>query len=256
LPKSAISSGPSASAITAATIKNKTEFIREHVVYAPFSKFPKIARSLDVKTLEKYRNMILVEMPYARHTTRVMEEIYTTFDQARFDRAWKDRWNEFEDEPIKDIAELFRVCRKITGTDDSKLEVIKELLEKHDRLIVFYNFNYELEILRQLNGSIAVGEWNGHKKMPIPDTDKWVYLVQYVAGAEGWNCVDTDAMAFFSLTYSYKNFEQAQGRIDRLNTEYSTLYYYLLMTKSVVDKGILNSLNNKQHFNERAFAKW
>lgn len=235
--------------------KNRTEFVRDHVVYAPFSKFPKIIRYTGTATLEKWRNLILVEMPYTKHTQRIVSDLETSHDKELMQKAIKERWNVFEDEPIKDIAELFRVMRKITGTDPSRLDTIRDLLHTHDRLIIFYNFNYELDILRQLGDSIEVAEWNGKVKDEIPETKRWVYLVQYVAGAEGWNCIKTDAMVFYSLTYSYKNFEQAQGRIDRLNTPFSTLYYYVLVTDSAIDKAVKDSLKKKEHFNESSYAK-
>jgi hypothetical protein len=235
--------------------KNRTQFINEHVVYAPFSKYPRIVRYLDVKTLEKWRNLVLVEMPYIKHTTRHLEYVPVAHDPDMFQRAYKDRWNVFEDEPIKDIAELFRVMRRIVNSDPSRLEKTRELLQKHDRIIIFYNFNYELEMLRRLVGDVEVGEWNGHRKTPIPDSDRWVYLVQYVAGAEGWNCVSTNAMIFWSMTYSYKNFEQAQGRIDRLNTDFLDLWYYVFVSDSLVDKAIKKSLDGKEHFNERKYVE-
>ena len=230
--------------------KNATEFKREHVVYAPYSKFPKIVRYLGVDTLERLRNQILVEMPYEKHTTRYVNWLETGYDKALMKQVIKTRWNPYTDAPMVDIAELFRVMRRICNEDPSKLETILELLKVHPRLIIFYNFNYELEILRRLKCHLTVAEWNGHRKEPLPNEVKWVYLVQYVSGAEGWNCTETDAMVMYSLTYSYKNFMQAQGRIDRLDTKYSDLYYYVLCSSSPIDRSIRKSLGLKKNFNE------
>ena len=160
----------------------------------------------------------------------------------------------YEDRPIRDVSEMFHVMRKVVNSDPHRLEALRELLETHPKMIVYYSFNYELEILRTLANEIPVAEWNGHRKQPIPNTDRWVYLVQYVSGAEGWNCTDTDAMCFYSLTYSYKNFEQAQGRIDRLNTKNSQLYYYVFLSDSIIDVAVRKSLSQKQLFNERKWA--
>lgn len=234
--------------------KNATEFKREHVVYAPFSKYPKIVRYLSTAVLEKYRNIILVEMPYLKHTERFVQDVYVSYDNDNYNRVIKDRWNVYEDRPLKDVAEMFLVMRKVVNSDPSRIETLLELLDQHNKIIVFYNYNYELDMLRGLSDFVEVAEWNGHRKQPIPNTDKWLYLVQYVAGAEGWNCVETDAMVFFSMTYSYKNFEQAQGRIDRLNTPFSKLYYYILMSNATIDRAIREALKGKKLFNERVWA--
>jgi hypothetical protein len=166
-----------------------------------------------------------------------------------------DRWHVYENRPIKDIGEMFLAMRKVVNSDPSRIDAIRELLLTHAKIIVYYNFNYELDILRTLASEVAVAEWNGHRKQPIPDTNSWVYLVQYVSGAEGWNCTETDTMVFYSLTYSYKNFEQAQGRIDRLNTPFTQLFYYVFLSNSVIDFAVRNSLSKKQVFNERKWAE-
>ena len=261
--------------------RTRTEFTREHVVYASWSKFPKVERYLGEPKLLRLRKSIQVEMPYDRHTVRHVHNLLVGHDTDLLKRVVSDRWHVYEERPIRDVAELFSVMRKVVNSDPSRLAAVQELLEKHPKLIVFYNFNYELEELRTLSkpqsssnsfppsqpssgsgsrssvsatptqGSFSVAEWNGHKHQPIPETDSWVYLVQYVAGSEGWNCIDTDAMAFYSMTYSYKNWAQAYGRIDRLNTPYTDLHYYVLKSNSAIDIAISKSLKLKKSFNEK-----
>lgn len=235
--------------------RNASEFKREHVVYAPFSRYPKVVRYTDVRTLEKYRNMILVEMPYLSHAVREEFEIVVDYDVDLFNEAVKKRWNPYTKKPMKDVSELFRVMRKIVNSDVSRLNAVSILLKEHDRLIVYYNFDYELEALRSLATSVALAEWNGHKHEPIPKTEKWLYLVQYVAGAEGWNCTETNVMCFYSLTYSWKNLQQAMGRIDRLDTKYKVLTYYILVSTAVIDVAVRKSLKGKKLFNERKWAR-
>lgn len=234
--------------------KNRTEFINTHVEWEPFSKHPKVRRYHDVGRLVRHRNAVIVEMPYVRHTTRISEDVPVDFDKDLLHKALVERWHVFEGRPLRDVAELFLVMRKIVNSDASRLLAVRRLMAVHPKLIVFYTFNYELEALRTLADEVPVAEWNGHKHEAIPDGDRWVYLVQYTAGSEGWNCIETDAMCFYSLTYSYKQWHQAHGRIDRINTPFSVLRYYVLISNSVIDKAIRTSLKAKRSFNEASFG--
>ena len=229
---------------------NRTQFKREHVVYNNYSKFPKVERYLNTGKLVRLRNEILVEMPYVKHTTRNTTYIKVAHNADMFETVYKKRWNPFDNKPIRDVAEMFHLMRKVVNSDPNRLEHIVHLLSKHPKLIVFYNFDYELELLRKLSSIVTVAEWNGHKHEPIPETDSWLYLVQYAAGAEGWNCTETNAMIFYSLTYSYKMFHQAQGRIDRLNTAFRDLEYYIFLSSSFIDQAIMRALKQKKNFNE------
>jgi superfamily II DNA or RNA helicase len=208
---------------------------------------------LNEAKLEFLRNDILVEMPYLKDAKLTLNWIEVDYDKEIFRRIYKDRWNVFEDRPVKDVAELFRLMRRVVNSDPSRLDMVRDLMKIHPRLIIFYNYNFELEILRTLYDEIEVGEWNGHQKDPLPESDRWVYLVQYVAGGEGWNCTSTDAMILYSLTYSYKNFIQAQGRIDRLDTKFETLYIYTFLSNSKIDLAIKDALSNKKAFNKKRF---
>lgn len=237
--------------------KNRTEFKRRHVVYNTFTKFPKVDRYVEVGTLVRARNQLLVEMPYLRRTTREVHEIIVSHDELMLQEVIKKRWHVFENRPLRDVAELFSVMRKVVNSSSSRIQTLLELINVHPRLIVFYNFNYELEALRIALANVVVGdsplsfsEWNGHKHQPIPKTERWIYLVQYAAGAEGWNCIETNAMVFYSLTYSYKLFHQAAGRTDRLDTPWSTLYYYVFLSNSAIDSAIAKNLDSKRDFNE------
>lgn len=236
--------------------KNITEFKREHVKYKPFVKYPVIDRYLGEAKLERLRNDILVEMKYDVENKRVLNRWPVSYDKNIYDTVWKKRWNPYEDRPIVDAAELFRLMRRVVNSDESRLEEIKQIHRIHPRLIVFYNFNYELDILRDLifEFTANVYEWNGHVKDKLElfeELESWIYLVQYVAGAEAWNCTSTNAMVLYSLPYSYKLFEQAQGRIDRMNTKFETLYYYIFVSDASIDRKIKAALERKESFNEK-----
>lgn len=238
--------------------KNKSEFIREHIIYSRFSKFPKVDRYLNTGRLIRLRNKILVNMDFKRKTVSHHEDIYTKYDVETYKKVGKTRWNIYKDEPILNAAELCRVWRKIVNTDQSRQVALLEIIEKHPKAIIFYNFDYELELLKTLFANYEVAEWNGHKHQPVPNGNAWVYLVQYNAGAEGWNCITTDTIIFYSQNYSYKIMEQSAGRIDRLNTPYTDLYYYHLKSYSSIDMAISKALSNKKKFNEGRWMskKW
>lgn len=234
--------------------KNRTQFKQEHVIYKPFSKFPKVDRYVGTGKLNNLRNQILVHMRYEKQTVRHEKTLLIKHDEKLVKDVLKNRWHIYDDRPIKDIAELFGVLRRVVNEDFSRVQAIEELLEDHPKIVVFYNFNYELEALRNLGNRLLLekgveySEWNGWKHEEIPTADSWLYLVQYVAGAEGWNCVETDTIVFYSLTYSYKLWEQAHGRIDRLNSPFSDLYYYTLRSKAGIDTAIWRSLKAKKNF--------
>jgi hypothetical protein len=229
--------------------KNRTEFIRDHVVYTPHVRFPKIQRYLGESKLNRLKNQILVHMPYPKLTVRHSKTIWADHNADLLENVIKKRWHIYQNRPIKDITELFIVMRRVINSDPSRVKALRELLSTRPRIVVFYNFDYELEALRRLQDVTEVSEWNGHKHEEIPEGESWVYLVQYVAGSEGWNCTETNTVVFYSLTYSYKNWEQAHGRIDRLNTPFVDLYYYTIRSRNMVDNAIWRSLKAKKNFN-------
>lgn len=236
--------------------KNKTEFLREHAVYARYCNFPKIEKYIGTKKLLRLRDSILIDMEFQRDTVQVHTDIYVDYDKELYRKVMKERWDIWKNEPIDNASGLCYALRKIVNTHDSRTEKLLALSEIHDRIIVFYNFNYELDILKSLEypKGTVVAEWNGHKHEPVPKTKRWIYLVQYTAGAEGWNCITTDTMVFYSQNYSYKIMLQSAGRIDRMNTKYKTLNYYHLKTKSNIDLAINKALKDKKRFNETKFA--
>lgn len=232
--------------------KNRTEFKARHVVYKSHTRFPAVDRYLEVGKLVRLRNSILVQMPFERHTRRHTHIISVDHDETLMKTVMKKRWNPYEERPIRTSAELYSVMRKVVSVHPSRLEALKEVLKKHPRVIVFYNFDYELNILRDFAEEIQIpfGELNGHRKTPIPETSRWLFLVQYMAGAEAWECIETNATFFWSQDYSYKRTEQSHGRIDRLNTPFTELHYYIPLSNSYIDKAIRRSIREKRDFNE------
>jgi hypothetical protein len=232
--------------------KNRTQFIRRHVVYNSFVRFPKVERFLEEGRLNRLKRQVIVMMKYIKKTESIYKTLWADYDKEKLKLVTQKRWNPFTDKPIKQISELFVAVRKVVNSDPTRLDIIKELLEKHRKIIIFYNFNYELEILRTLKEvpDVKIAEWNGHKHEPLPEGESWAYLVQYLSGGEGWNCIETNVIVFYSLNYSYRIMTQAAGRIDRMNTPFAKLYYYRIVSPSWIDAAIRKALIHKKNFNE------
>lgn len=237
--------------------KNKREFDREHIVWARFSKYPKIDRYINTGRLIRLRDRILVNMDFDRQTISHHEDVYVKYDISMYKDAGKLRWDPYHNEPIRNASGLCYIWRRIVNSDVSRQIALLELFEDHPKMIVFYNFDYELDILKGLyyGTDVEIAEWNGHKHQPIPQSDSWVYLVQYTAGAEGWNCIKTDTIVFYSQNYSYKVMQQSAGRIDRLNTPFTDLYYFHLKSRSGIDLAISRALKEKKNFNEGRYVE-
>ena len=231
--------------------KNRTEFLYRHAVYNRYVKY-RIDKYVETKRLFRLKNEITVYMTFNKKTVPHPSNVISDYDRCLYKRVMKERWNVYEDEPIEQSAQLCYILRRVVNSDPSKIDAVKEIMRVHDKLIIFYNFDYELEALRQIEG-ITIAEWNGHKHEEVPSTDRWLYLVQYTAGCEGWNCVTTNVILFFSLNYSYKAMVQAAGRIDRLNTPYDELHYYYIYSNAPIDLAIQRCLKKKQNFNEKKF---
>lgn len=240
--------------------RNKTEFSRMHIVYSPFiKKYPKIDRYVNTKLLEKERDDILVEMKFEKRTRQQHLYLTTDYDRDLYKRIWRDRWDPYDNEPIQETGKLFYLMRRAVNGSLHRMARLRQLLrEEHlKRVIIFYNFDYELNAIKELleEEGMQYGQWNGHVHESVPDSNEWAYLVQYTAGSEGWNCVETNVMIFFSQTYSYRTMIQAAGRIDRMNTPYQELYYYHLISSAPIDIAIRRALRSKKNFNERNFLK-
>lgn len=234
--------------------KNRTEFSEQHIVWDRFSKYPKVKKYVGVGLLEARRRKIIVPMPAEKHTRRNRKDIWVSFDRDQYNTIIKKRVDPWTKEPIRNAAGVCYALRRCVNSSCNRLNQLRHILKKRHKVIVFYNFNYERDELLTLRDEFTVAEWNGHAHEPIPGGDSWVYLVQYTAGAEGWNCVETDTVVFYSLNYSYKVLEQAEGRIDRINTPYTDLWYYYFKSESGIDSAISKAVVEKATFNERVFA--
>lgn len=237
--------------------RNRTEFTRKHCVFSRWSKYPQIDHYIETGKLVKLRQIIMVEIEYSRPASTHDINVIVEYDKMLYKTIFSSRWNPYDKEPIENSAQLGYLIRRCVNSDESRIEATKDIINRHDKVIIFYNHDYELDILRELAKDLEVpcAEWNGHKHLPIPKTDKWIYLVNYNSGAEGWNCIETNVIIFYSQNYSYKTMVQAAGRIDRVNTPFKDLYYYHIRSNSGIDIAITKALRKKKNFNENVFLK-
>lgn len=236
--------------------RTRTEFMEDHVIFDRFAKYPKVKRYIGEAKLQRLRRSILVEMPVERHTTRERETVYCDYDRDLYKWVVKNRMDPWTEEPLRDAGGVCRILRKVVSDNDWRSAEAKRILSSNERVIVFYNYNYELDRILAVAESLGLptAQWNGHRHDAIPAEPRWVYICQYTSAAEGWNCTSTDTVLFWSLNYSWRVTEQCEGRIDRLNTPYSRLKYYFLESHSSIDEAVRRSLSSKKVFNERAFV--
>nr|DAS27531.1 MAG TPA: Chromatin remodeling complex ATPase [Caudoviricetes sp.] len=236
--------------------RTRTEFMEDHVIFDRFAKYPKVKRYIGEAKLQRLRRSILVEMPVERHTTRERETVFCDYDRDLYNWVVKNRMDPWTEEPLRDAGGVCRILRKVVSDNDWRSEQAKRILASNERVIVFYNYNYELDRILAVAESLGLptAQWNGHRHDAIPAESRWVYICQYTSAAEGWNCTSTDTVLFWSLNYSWRVTEQCEGRIDRLNTPYSRLKYYFLESHSSIDEAVRRSLSSKKVFNERAFV--
>ena len=236
--------------------RTRTEFLEDHVIFDRFVKYPKVKRYIGEAKLQRLRQSILVEMPMERHTTRVRKTIYCNYDHDLYKWVVKNRMDPWTNEPLRDAGGVCRILRKVVSDNDWRSDETLRLLTSHERVIVFYNYDYELERILAVadRDGRPSSQWNGHRHDPVPGGERWIYICQYTSAAEGWNCTSTDTVLFWSLNYSWRVTEQCEGRIDRMNTPYSRLNYYFLESRSSIDQAVRRSLSAKRVFNEKAFA--
>lgn len=241
--------------------RHKTDFVDQHVIYDRFAKYPKIARYVDTGRLLRLKSRVMVYMDFARDTIAHHETVWCQYNQILYKDLITNRFNLETNKPFLNANELCIALRKVVNSDPSRVQQVFDIVSERKKAIVFYNYDYELDILRAIGDELSktldgfeYAEWNGHMHQDIPQTPCWMYLVQYNAGSEGWNCTKTDTLIFYSQNYSYKIMTQAAGRIDRLNTPYRDLYYYHLKSRASIDLAISRALAQKKQFNEQRFV--
>ncbi|CUO59524.1 DEAD/DEAH box helicase [Clostridium paraputrificum] len=125
--------------------------------------------------------------------------------------------------------------------NSNKTTMLRDLLEStNDRVIIFYNFNEELEKIEDMciRMERPVSVVNGQRKdLKCYEKDQdSVTLIQYQAGAMGLNLQKANKIIYFSLPLSSELFEQSKKRIHRIGQKNSCFYYYLITERSIEEK--------------------
>ena len=237
--------------------KNRSDFLRQHVIPKPYVKYWAVDRYINTKKLYSLREKVLVPMDFERGVEYHHYDVIAPYASPLYKDVMKRRWNPYTNEPVINAAELCYTLRRICNSDQRRLNMVGDIIRERQKVIIFFNFTYEAEMLIDLCNrlDVPVARWDGIKHEPIPTTPRWAYILQYAAGDSGWNCIETDTIIFYSQSYSYKSTVQAAGRIDRMNTPFTDLYYYHVRSTSGIDNAIHRSLVHKKEFNEKRYFK-
>ena len=143
--------------------------------------------------------------------------------------------------------------------NSNKTTMLRDLLEStNDRVIIFYNFNEELEKIENVCNKLErpVSVVNGSKKdLKAYDKEETsVTCIQYQAGAMGLNLQKANKIIYFSLPLSSELFEQSKKRIHRIGQKKSCFYYYLITEKSIEEK-IYEVLGQRRDFTNKLFEE-
>jgi SNF2 family DNA or RNA helicase len=231
-----------------------------------------VGRSVPLVT--GYKNVDRLKRKMAEHGCQFLktDEVFDLPDQnfqkvkvpasKEYKTFRKDSIITLENETLVGDTTLKRMLyeRQLCGTySQEKLKAFTDLLEStDDRLIVFYNFNDELEamrsVVRKLRKPYSIVNGSQKTLRSYEECDDSVTFVQYQAGAMGLNLQKSCKMVFFTLSLSSELFEQAKKRIHRIGQE-KPCFYYILMCKGSIEEKILATLEMRKDYTEALFEK-
>jgi SNF2 family DNA or RNA helicase len=142
--------------------------------------------------------------------------------------------------------------------NQDKLDALKDLIDStEDRLIVFYNFNDELNLILNLIGDRPVSIINGSTKdlSAYEDHDDAVTLVQYQAGAMGLNLQKANKIIYFTLPEKSELFEQSKKRIHRIG-QTQRCFYYIMMVENSIEEDVLSTLEMRKDYTDELFRSY
>lgn len=192
------------------------------------------------------QNFQIIEVPVSKEYKEFMKDRIVTVDDV---------------ELVGDTVLTKRLyAKQLCGAyNKDKLDAVQDLIQStNDRIIIFYNFNVELEALKRICSELdrPVSEVNGNVKdlIAYETRSDSVTLVQYQAGSMGLNLQKSNKIIYFTLTDRSDLFEQSKKRIHRIG-QYRPCFYYTMICKGSVEESVHNTLQKRMDYTDELFAE-
>jgi superfamily II DNA or RNA helicase len=193
--------------------------------------------------------------------------IHVELTQKQKDRI-ADMALEYPD-PIVRIGKVHQIENGVLAGDEfndpesfenGKVDKIVEFSEEFPRMIVFAKYTNQISqiagALREKGRKVFILDGKTKDKGSILEEAKsckeYVFIAQAQVSA-GWELPECPVMVFASRTYSWVDYDQGIGRIQRANNIKKNLYIHLVV-KGGTDEAVHECLENKKDFNERIYA--
>lgn len=180
-------------------------------------------------------------------------------DTPEYKRFLKDRIITLEGETLVGDCTFKKILyeRALCGVyNKNKHEAFKDLLDStDDRVIVFYNFWHELDVLEKLTDrpkSYVNGKMRDLENYEKHDNS--ITFINYASGSSGLNLQKANKIVYFSLPLSCEFYMQSLKRIHRIGQEKPCFYYFLIVGNSIEEK-IQKALKRGEDYTNFLFEK-
>lgn len=211
------------------------------------------------------QNFIIETVPTTKEYKKFMRDSIVQVHTGVFDHECDSEWDgKVYDDLHELVGETTLVkrlyARQLCGHyNKDKRNKFKELVEStQDRLIVFYNYNAELEALKRICDTLKrpYSQVNGQVKdlYAYENENNSITLIQYQAGAKGLNLQKANKIIYFTLTDKCEDWMQSQKRIHRIGQD-KTCFYYILMCKGSIEEDVYSALQRGTDFTDELFLE-
>ena len=249
--------------------------ISKRLYWDEFIKFVKIdVGGFPIKKVTGYKNVdrlkdklrthgaIFMKSDEVFQLPKQIENIIKVDNTKEYKKFNKDRLIKIDDTELVGDTSLTKMLylRQLSSQYNSnKTAALKDLLEStNDRVIVFYNFDKELEIIQEICNKLEkpISMINGHEKnlKNFTECNDCVLLGQYQAAAMGLNLQLSNKIIYFSLPLQSELFMQSKKRIHRIGQE-KTCFYWYLITKNSIEEQIFETLKQRRDYTNKLFEE-